>query len=510
MFIPKDRVPLPGTERVLPKTATYAAAADPNESIDVVVRLHPSGELKAAASAAPLSREAFEQKFGAKQADIRAIEEFAHEHELTVVSADAGSHTVILRGTVAQMSQAFGTELRIYNHAQGRFRGRSGPLYVPASLEKIVSGVFGLDNRPVAKPHFQRSTAQVSPHTTFPAGSFSPPEVAAAYSFPKDANGKGQCIGIIELGGGYRPADLARYFKSLGLPEPKVTAISVSGGHNKPGDPADGEVMLDIEVAGAVANGASIAVYFAPNTDAGFLNAIVTAAHDKKNKPSVISISWGSAEVNWTKQALDNFNNAIAAAAAMGVTVCVAAGDNGADDGVGDGKLHVDFPASSPYALGCGGTKLTLKGGKVNDVVWNDGPNSSTGGGFSSYFAIPQYQNDIVSNSMRGVPDLAGDADPNSGYQVLVDGQFTVIGGTSAVAPLMAGLLACINQKLGSSVGFINPAIYQDASAFRDVTQGNNNGQDAKQGWDACTGMGVPIGTELEKALGQKRKTAAA
>ncbi len=515
MFIPKDRVPLQGSERSIAHGATYTGAADPNEVVDVTIRLRPKSEMKAAASsAARLSRQEFEKNFSANETDIHAIAEFAHEHELTVVSADAARNTVILRGTVAQLSPAFGVDLRMYDHPQGRYRGRTGPVYLPANLEKIVSGVFGLDNRPIAKPHFRVKASAAEAHVKFPAGTFTPLEVAKAYGFPSDTNGKGQCIAIIELGGGYRPTDLARYFKSLGLKnEPKLTAIGVDGGHNQPtGNPnsADGEVMLDIEVAGAIASGASIAVYFAPNTDAGFLNAITTAAHDKNNKPSVISISWGSAESNWTKQALESFNDAIAAAAAMGVTVCVAVGDNGASDGI-SGGLHVDFPASSPYALACGGTKLTLKGSKIDDVVWNDGANGgATGGGYSSYFEIPQYQNNVVSGTMRGVPDLAGDADPDSGYQVLVDGQSTVIGGTSAVAPLMASLLACINEKLGSSVGFINPTIYQSSSAFRDVTQGNNNGQTAAVGWDACTGMGVPIGTQLEQALGKKRRSAAA
>src|SRR4029077_3438103 len=182
---------------------------------------------------------------------------------------------------------------------------------------------------------------------------------------PDTANGAGQCIAIIELGGGYRTADLRAYFKSVNLKMPKVTAIGVDGGKNAPtGDPnsADGEVALDIEVAGAVAPGAKIAVYFAPNTDRGFLDAITTAVHDKKRKPSVISISWGAAEANWTAQAMQSFDQAFQAAAVMGVTVCCASGDNGSPDGEQDGKNHVDFPASSPFALGCGGTRLVGSG----------------------------------------------------------------------------------------------------------------------------------------------------
>src|SRR5208282_3178381 len=138
------------------------------------------------------------------------------------------------------------------------------------------------------------------------------------------------------------------YFKSLNIKEPQVISVSVDGGKNSPGDPngPDGEVMLDIEVAGAIAPGAKIVVYFAPNTDQGFLDAITTAVHGSANQPSVISISWGQAESQWTSQALTNFDDAFQAAAAIGVTVCVASGDNGSSDGVNDGSNHVDFPAS--------------------------------------------------------------------------------------------------------------------------------------------------------------------
>ena len=431
-----------------------------------------------------------------------------------MVDADAARRTVILRGTVAQLSLAFGVELHQYDHAQGRFRQRTGPIYIPTELEAVITGVFGLDNRPQAKPHFRRRMSSSGVSAKAASASFTPLQVAQAYDFPKDSDGKGQCIAIIELGGGYRTNDLTRYFKSLGIKKPRVSAVSVDGGHNKPtGSPdgPDGEVMLDIEVAGAIAPGASIAVYFAPNTDAGFLDAITMAIHDKKRKPSVVSISWGGSESAWTTQALDSYNEALEAAGAMGVTVCCAAGDDGASDGVNDGAKHVDFPASSPWVLACGGTNLTLAGGKPTDVVWNNGPgNGATGGGFSAHFAVPDYQKSLVKNAWRGVPDVAGDADPESGYEVLVDGQPTVIGGTSAVAPLMAGYLACVNQKLGHSVGFINPAIYQNASAFRDVTSGNNNGENAGVGWDACTGLGVPVGSKVEQALATVGHAAAA
>ena len=273
--------------------------------------------------------------------------------------------------------------------------------------------------------------------------------------------------------------------------------------------------MLDIEVAAAVAPKAKIAVYFAPNTTQGFLDAITTAVHDTTNKPSVISISWGRPENELDRPGDDRIDQAFQTAAALGVTVCVASGDNGSADGAGDGKQHVDFPASSPFALGCGGTKLVGSGTTItSEIVWNENPTSSaTGGGVSDFFAVPKYQAGAgvpVSKNPggrkgRGVPDVAGDADPTTGYAVRVDGQDFVIGGTSAVAPLWAGMIALMNQRLGHRVGYLNPLLYGSVvgtNSFRDITSGNNGAYTAKAGWDPCTGWGTPVGTKLLNALG--------
>ncbi len=332
-------------------------------------------------------------------------------------------------------------------------------------------------------------------------------------------NGKGETIGIIELGGGFTTSDLSTYFSGLKIsPAPTVVAVSVDGAQNQPTGDTNGpdtEVMLDIEVSGAVAPGANIVVYFAPNTDAGFLDAINQAATDKVNQPSVISISWGGPESSWTTQSLQSYNSALQAAAAVGVTVCVACGDNGSDDGVGDGRDHVDFPASSPYSLACGGTTLTLSGSTISsEVVWNGLPNNgATGGGVSDTFAIPTWQananvppsNNPGSYKGRGLPDVCGDADPATGYQVQADGSSFTVGGTSAVAPLWAGLLALFNQSLGSPVGYLNPSLYQtiaaQAGTFRDITSGNNGDYQAGKGWDPCSGWGSPNGTTLLQTL---------
>jgi kumamolisin len=268
--------------------------------------------------------------------------------------------------------------------------------------------------------------------------------------------------------------------------------------------------MLDIEVAGAIAPAAQIAVYFGPNTDQGFLDAVTTAIHDTTNKPSVISISWGGPESSWTQQSLNAFDQAFQAAAAMGITVCVAAGDNGSSDG-GSGD-NVDFPASDAYVLACGGTSVQASGSSItSQTVWNDGSQGgATGGGISSVFPLPSYQEGLSAAltaggtkrlTNRGVPDVAGDADENTGYDVRVDGTDTVIGGTSAVAPLWAALIARINSANRKSVGFVNPILYENQSAFSDITQGNNGTFAAAVGWDACTGLGSPDGTKIAVVL---------
>jgi kumamolisin len=354
-------------------------------------------------------------------------------------------------------------------------------------------------------------------------GTFLPTEVASLYDFPPEADGTGQCIAIIELGGGYRSSDLKAYFKQLGLPLPKVYSVSVDGAKNKPiGDfnSADGEVGLDIEVAGAAAPKATIVVYFAPNTDAGFLNAVSAAIHDKIHKPSVVSISWGAAEVKWTVQAMRAMDQAFQDAAALGVTICCAAGDDGSRDDVQDDQVHVDFPASSPFVLACGGTRLLASGNEISsEVVWNNrADGGATGGGVSDVFPLPTWQKDAEvppsanpqKNAGRGVPDVAGNADPQTGYRVLVDGVDGVVGGTSAVAPLWAALIARLNQQLGKPVGYLNPILYKlpaKAKAFRDIVSGNNNvttsagPYPARKGWDACCGLGTPVGTKLASLL---------
>ncbi|MGD0507654.1 MAG: S53 family peptidase [Terriglobales bacterium] len=522
-----------GSERQPVRGARLIHATHPDQTIEVSVRLRPKSgvkyrELRSALEKPGfkhMSRTEFENAHGADPADLNQVKKFAQEYGLKVheTGTELARRTVMLSGTASNLQKAFNVELKEYSHPKGNFRGRVGAISVPADYADIITGVFGLDNRPQAEPHFRLlpQPDKRKHKTPTSTASHDPNEVAQLYDYPA-ADGTGQCIGLIELGGGFQLDDLSTYFGQLKIATPQVISVSIDGGTNSPSTPdsADGEVMLDIEVVGAIAPAAKIVVYFAPNTDQGFLDAITTAVHDSTNQPSAISISWGSAESGWTSQAMTNFDEAFQAAAAMGVTVCVASGDNGSSDGVNDGSNHVDFPASSSFALGCGGTTLQASNEQiVNETVWNDQPSGgATGGGVSNVFPLPTWQEGFgvpspsVQGGGRGVPDVSGDADPNTGYNILVDGESAVIGGTSAVAPLWAGLVARINQQMGKSVGFLNPLIYAqavEASGFHDITEGNNGAFSAAQGWDPCTGLGSPDGAPLEAALTGKPAGAA-
>jgi kumamolisin len=554
------RAVLPGSEKApfVPSASIQAAGQPPAPSgtkITVSVIVKRKAPLKAANCTGKerLTHAQFRQRHGADPAAVKLVRAFAKDFGLTVApDAPAPEHrTIKLTGTIAAMQKAFGVTLVHETHDGATYRVREGSITLPSALVGPVEAVLGLDNRPQAQPHFRvlgeagdisAKAAQaggfakphfgnaIQPHAGTANASYTPPQIAQLYQFPANASAAGQTIGIIELGGGYKTADLTTYFKSLGQKTPTVTAVLVDGAKNSPtnANSADGEVMLDIEVAAAVAPGAGIVVYFTPNTDQGFIDALATAIHDTKNKPSVISISWGAPESGWTAQSMTALDAACQSAAALGITITVAAGDNGSTDGATDGQNHVDFPASSPHVLACGGTKLLGSGSTISsEVVWNELANNegATGGGVSNVFPLPSWQaganvpKPTNSAGGRGVPDVSGDADPATGYAIRVDGKNMVIGGTSAVAPLWAGLIAVANAQNGKSAGFIQPAIYaaKGKPAFNDITSGTNYsgtpvGFTAGPGWDACTGLGSPIGTKLIAVVnpstpaGKKRK----
>jgi kumamolisin len=485
-----DLVPLAGSYRDPAPGAAEPRPLDPEAPIDVTVVLRPraDGEL------------------GADPDDLDVVRTSLEQAGFEILLADAPSRRLRVRGTSALVAATFGTDVEqvTSDTPSGRevtHRHRTGELSVPRELADRVIAVLGIDDRPQARSQFRIAAGARASVT------YTPLQLAEVYAFPAGTDGTGQTIAIIELGGGFAQSDLDDYFASLGIDAPTVTAVGVDGAKNQPGqDPqgADGEVLLDIEVSGALAPKAAIKVYFAPNSDAGFLDAVSEAIHASPT-PAAVSISWGQSEDDWTAQARTAMDTAFADAVTLGVVVTAAAGDNGSSDGVSDGKNHTDFPASSPNVLACGGTSLTTSA----ETVWNNGSgNGATGGGVSDAFARPARQAAVgVPGSGRGVPDVAGDADPQTGYQVLVDGQDMVIGGTSAVAPLWAGLIARLAQATGGLLHGFADQLYAGAragaspSGFRDVTSGNNGNFRAGPGWDACTGLGSPDGTALLRRL---------
>ena len=464
-----------------------------------------------------------EERYGASTQDLDAVEQVAARHDLLVSRRSPAERTVILSGKLGDVLSMFRANVALYRHAGGTYRGRKGDIEIPSELDGIVTGVFGLDNR---GRHRRAPAGGPGPDT-----GRNPADFAERYNFPTSQNGAtldgtGQTVAIIELGGGFRMSDLQVYFSEIGQPAPSVTAVSVDHGQNSPTTPDsdDGEVMLDIEVVGAAAPGAKIVVYFSPqgNTDDNaFLDAIRAAVHDKSRSPSVISISWGGPESAADQQGIDDFHELFVAAAAQGITICAASGDHGvADNDVSrfDGKIHVDHPACDPMVLGCGGTQIE----DDVDVAWNDGmpfdPHSrdgggwSTGGGISTVFGVPTYQKGAdlpdsldTGKTGRGVPDIAMSA---TDYFVRVDRAEGASGGTSAVAPLMAALVARLNQGLDKRLGLMQPFLYANATTvMHDVTHGDNGivgslqGYPAGKGWDACTGLGTPDGEAILKAL---------
>ena len=513
-----DRVQITGSERGLDPAHERVGEVDDAEEVQVTVYLRPRRApdgVDAEAEHPPAQREVVDREtwanhHGADPADLERVGAWARASGLEVVQSDPARRAVTLRGPLSTVAAAFGANLEgRYRTRDGvEYRARSGPITVPAELADVITGVFGIDDRPQARPHLQPAAATDTP------AALSALQVASAYTFPPNTTGAGQTIGILELGGGFSTSDLSTYFSGLGVTEPSVTPVGVDGAQNNPGvdTGADGEVTLDIEVAGAVAPGAAIVVYFAPNTDQGFLDALSTAVHDTTHKVSVVSISWGGPEESWSQQGRQQMEQILTEAAGLGVTVTVAAGDSGSTDGVSDGHQHVDFPASAPHALACGGTRLELSGTSIgSETVWNDSPSSATGGGVSVEFTpAPSYQSAVAVPANvdtgargRGVPDVTGNADPQSGYEVVVGGQSQVIGGTSAVAPLWAGLVARLNEQLGAPVGFAQPRLYPlvGTAAFHDITLGDNGAYSAGPGWDACSGLGSPNGTALAAGL---------
>ncbi|HEV2479342.1 MAG TPA: S53 family peptidase [Puia sp.] len=525
---------LAGSTRAMRPGARVLGVADPDEWIEVTIKVRRKKALPEVGKtvAKPLSIQDLEAQYGADAADMEKVRTVLTGLGAKVLKEDAVSCSIRAGARAQVWESVFQVKLFHYAHVEGNYRGRKGDLRVPVELQEIVVGVFGLDNRKMVKRrpiHRRRVSLNLAERAVGSRGWFFPAELAAIYSFPA-GDGQGQTVGLLEFGGGYFPDDLATFCKDASVNVPTVRTVSVNNTPTNAKDGSEGEVMLDIEVVAGACPASTIAVYFSSFDESGWVNIVDTAIHDQTSPLTVISCSWGYAEDApgaWSSGAQSAINDSLQAATLLGITVCVAAGDDGSDDEVGDGHAHVDFPSSSPYVLAVGGTTLKeSSAGKITETAWKDGDGlrkdngGSTGGGVSTIFPRPSWQTVSIQSvnpgSIEGrvVPDVAADASANTGYWTVVDGQGGASGGTSAAAPLWASLIARLNASLGVPVGFLSPLLYQAGAngqslgqtGCRDITSGNNDtasigGYSAGPGYDAVTGWGVPVGTALESGL---------
>lgn len=536
MTVTSSRVLLPGSRRDVLPGSTIIGPADPQERVDFTVKLRRKTPLPTLVGrpTTTITRQQLDETYGAAANDVAKTISVLQRLGLQIVSQNPGARSIKAAGPVNVVEAAFGTRLLHYTHESDRYRAHSGPLNIPVELDGIVVGVFGLDTRRAVNR--RRSTLRLADADSTAAANrpwFFPSELAQAYNYPA-SDGAGQSIGILEFGGGYFPNDLTAFRQAANISgTPNVIPISVDNTPTNARDGDEGEVMLDIEVVTGLCPAATVPVYFAPFTEQGWIDVLDTAVHDQQNKPSVLSVSWGIAEDapgGLSAAALSQINEALQAAALVGVTVCVASGDDGSDDQVGDGRAHVNFPASSPYVLAVGGTSLHLGSGGNTEVAWKDGDGlrkdggGSTGGGVSVIFPRPSWQTISVESINPGsiagrcMPDVCADASAETGYFVVVDGKRQISGGTSAATPLWAGLLGRVNALIGGgkTVGYLSPVLYGPSSAgatttlgsavCTDIVQGNNNtaavgGYSATVGYDAVTGWGSPQGANLLTAL---------
>jgi PKD repeat protein len=428
------------------------------------------------------------------------IIKFCEKYDLSVQHTDDPYNLKVI-GNNLNFYRALKIYLYKYKLNEGTFHAPQTPIRLPGYLNG-VKNILGFNNMKMMTPNF-RLTEEFTRSSKHP---FTPLEVAKLYNFPTNSNGEGQKIGIIQLGGGYRLLDLHHYLESLGIYQfPVVNDISVDGGVNNINDNsgANVEVSLDLQIIASIVPSSNINVYFAPNNEKGFYNAISKAI---QNQCNIISISWGITESFLSNSVLSTFNSLFQYASSKNITILAASGDRGSSDGYFGN--NVNFPSSSPFILACGGTTLYTDDGNTisNEIVWNNSSTTSaTGGGFSSFFSKPDYQNNINYNfqEKRGVPDISGNADPYTGYKIYLnkeEGEI-VVGGTSAVSPLLSGLIARLNHLGGSPIGFFHDKIYKRPEICRDITIGNNGSYNAGLNWDPCTGNGTPNGDKILKFI---------
>jgi kumamolisin len=526
-----DSKPITGSSRDPAPGAVSIGGLSPDAEIEITVRLRSRSDIKTRVDAASqgalllpgrryIERGEYADLYGADPLDVQAVQNFATENQLTQVGACAANRSLMFVGSAINLGRAFGTHLRNYSYPLGQYRGREGELFVPNALVDIIQGVFGLDNRRQAMPSI--TTSRFSPSNI---GGDAIERIVTNYAFPPDHDGSGECVAILEFGGALSPGDLPKYFQHAGMNEPPPPVFKNIGPGYTPNQDvsADQEVALDIELFSSLAPKAKIVAYSATNDEKGWVDALCAAVHNNEDHPSVIAISWGSPESQWEADKRLTLTEIFTDAVRLGVTICAASGDDGwAIDK--NANARVNFPASSSLVLSCGGTAFN---GEV-ETVWNEGRQHCSGGGVSDCVPKPTWQpqrNTVVPPPVppradptfdgRQLPDVSGLA--SCCYTIYVCGAcVSGVGGTSAVPPLWAALIARINQSLHqkglSRIGYFLPLLYSTPAlqaAFTDIQCGNNDpngleGYKAGPKWDACTGWGTPNGTKLLQELSKQ------
>ena len=470
-----------------------------------------------------LTSEEFIDRFAPTQEDYDKVIAYAESLGLTVSKTHPNRILLNVVGRASSIESVFNLSLNYYEHTDGRkFYAPNKDPEVHVSIASVINGIVGLDNHAMWHPFHQnkqatgtskRSNAASLSFPSGPGGGFAPNDIITAYNLTGvSAKGSGQIVALFELGS-YLTSDITADTQYFGLPAAQLTNIPVDGGSTSGIDP---EVALDIELALAVAPASQIYIYEGPNSGQGVIDTYNKIATD--NLAKQISTSWGLGENYVSTQSLQAENAIFKQMAAQGQTIYAAAGDSGAYDDYPSTALVVDDPAAQPYMVAVGGTTITVNqstGVYVSESVWNNGVgNGAGGGGNSKVWPIPSWQNKVVglfSKTKRNVPDVSLNADPDTGYSIFYDGQWSIYGGTSCAAPLWAAFTARINQHRTAAqlptLGFANPLLYaigkgtEYTTDFHDVQTGNNYYFRAHKGYDNASGWGSFNGANLFKSL---------
>ena len=497
-----NRVPIPGTQReVWPSATPVADVGSGDVFLTAWLRPRRGGALDIARAralgAAPPKQRSYDdranliERTGADPADLDAFSRYCSQLKIDVVASHWRS--VIVSAPIDRLIDAFGATAAICELPdKRRFRHRSGSLHASPEIAEMLTGLFGIHQWP--RSH---AIGALHGHTVAP----SPRDTASRYSFP-DADGSGQTIAILQLRGAFRADDFASNASAQGIAAQTPIVKRVDNAELEHGIETDKDVesAMDTQIVAAFAPGAQIVIYAAPDDARGVLDAIRKAIFDTDDPSSILSISFGYPERLWTPAALTILDELFTAAALLGISVFCAAGDNGAELDE-NGNPHVLAPASCEFVHACGGTEIAPDG--TTEAAW-----AKTGGGFSAVHAAPPWQTAVPAlaaqykvRAGRGIPDFAAEVMP--GYPICFEGTQMAAGGTSAIAPLWSALTARINQRLGKAVGFFAPFLYGAAPGlFREIRSGANDRFSAGPGWNPCSGLGVPIGDAIERALG--------